>query len=80
MVDFYSKIPAVLDINKLQDILKIGRTTAYKLAEDGKMKCFRINRVVQIPKKYFIEYIKHECYNIPVTLDKQSDMKEDESL
>lgn len=53
----------ILTVDDLCEVLRIGKNTAYKLINSGKLKCYRNNRVWKIPKVSVIEYIDFERNN-----------------
>lgn len=50
--------PDLMTVKDIQDILHIGRSTAYKLLQSGKLNSIRIGSIYRIPKAYLSEYIK----------------------
>ncbi len=50
----------ILTVENLMDYLNIGRTTAYKLVQSGKIKTLRIGKVYRISKKSIDEYVRKE--------------------
>lgn len=50
----------ILTVENLMDYLNIGRTTAYKLVQSGKIKTVRIGRIYRISKKSVEEYVRKE--------------------
>ncbi len=53
----FSNYPDVVSIEQLQEMLDVGRNTAYRLINEKKIKSINIGRVHKIPKVYIIEYI-----------------------
>lgn len=49
-------------MEELCDYLLIGRNTAYKLLNTGKLRAFRIGRTWKIPRENIQEYLKTECF------------------
>ncbi len=49
--------PDVLLTEDLMDILKIGRSTVYKILKDGTIKSIKVSRNYKIPKLFIIEYL-----------------------
>lgn len=47
----------LITIEEFQEILQIGRTTAYKLLNSGEIKAFRIGRFWKIPRAAVTEYV-----------------------
>ena len=49
--------PDVITIDDLQDMLHIGRNTAYKMLQDDMIKTFRIGKKYIIPKVSVINFV-----------------------
>ena len=47
-----------MSLPELQKVLRIGRSTAYRLIKTSELRCIRIGRSIRIPKKYVLEFIK----------------------
>jgi excisionase family DNA binding protein len=65
-VDLYKmfeRFPDVLTIEKLQEALSIGRTTAYRLISSGAIRHWKIGKVIKVPKPFLLDYIAGSCYN-----------------
>lgn len=58
-----NNIPDVLTINDLQDVLKIGRSTAYTIVKSGELKTIRIGRLIRIRREDLIDYLSGKCDN-----------------
>ena len=43
---------------ELSEILAIGKNTAYRLLNEGKISAFRIGRIWKIPRKAVWDYIR----------------------
>ena len=56
----YDDIPLIMTVEDLMPILLIGRSTAYKLVRNGKLKTFRVEKQIRISRDALIEYIKQE--------------------
>ena len=52
-----SEYPDVLTVKQLTEALQVGRNTAYKLLDEGKIKSIKIGRTFKIPKIYVISYL-----------------------
>ncbi len=50
----------IMTVENLMDYMNIGRTTAYKLVQSGKIKTIRIGRIYRISKKSIDEYVRKE--------------------
>ena len=62
--EMFANYPDVLNIEQLQDALSIGRNTAYQLIKTEQIKSIRIGKSIRIPKKYLMDFVMPECYNI----------------
>ena len=62
-VNNFDSILDVLTIPELQKVLRIGRSTAYRLIQTSELRCIRIGRSIRIPKEYVVEFI--ETQHIP---------------
>ena len=49
----------ILTINDICEVLRIGRNSAYKLVNDGKIASIKIGKIHRIPKVYLINYIEN---------------------
>ena len=52
-----SDYPDVLLPEDLMTILKIGRSTVYKILKDETIKSIKVGRNYKIPKPFMIEYL-----------------------
>lgn len=48
----------ILTVDELCEVLRIGKNSAYRLINSGRIKCYRINRVWTIPKVSVDEYLE----------------------
>ena len=55
--DIFKDYPDVVTIKDLQNMLHIGRNTAYGILQDGAMKTVKIGKRYIIPKKSVIEFL-----------------------
>ena len=53
----FTEYPDIVTVEQLQQMLKTGRNTAYKLLKDNKIKSIRIGKIHKIPKHNVIEYL-----------------------
>lgn len=60
MLENYSDVLVIEDIMK---ILKIGRNSAYKLVNSGKIKSLKVGRNIRIPKGFLLDYLYNVYYN-----------------
>lgn len=65
----FEHIPDVLTIPELQKVLRIGRSTAYRLIKTSELRCIRIGRSIRIPREYVLEFIEtqHSPNNVEST-------------
>ena len=49
--------PDLLTVKDIQDVLQIGRSTAYKLLQSGELRALRIGSIYRIPKTYLNDFI-----------------------
>lgn len=63
MIDLDS-VPDVLTLSDLQNVLQIGRSTAYRLVKSKKIRSIRIGKSIRIPRKYVQEFV--ESQNSPI--------------
>ena len=54
MLDEYE---AVLTISEIQEILNIGRNSAYELLRDGRIAAFRVGKKWRIPKQSVLDFL-----------------------
>lgn len=50
----------LVTIDEMQEMLKVGRTTAYQLLNCGEIKAFRIGRYWKIPRAAITEYVSRK--------------------
>ncbi len=63
MIDFNS-VPDVLTLSDLQNVLQIGRSTAYRLIRTKEIQSIRIGRCIRIPKQFLSEYVQARCISV----------------
>lgn len=56
--------PDILTVSDLQRLLNIGRSTAYRLIENGEIRCIRVGRTIRIPKKFVADFIENSIFTI----------------
>lgn len=56
--------PDILTVSDLQRLLNIGRSTAYRLIENGEIRCIRVGRTIRIPKKFIADFIENSIFTI----------------
>lgn len=58
--------PDVLTVQEAGEVLRVGRTTMYRLVQNGQVQCVKIGRKVLIPRIFlqnFLETNAQKCYN-----------------
>ncbi len=53
----FTEYPDVVSIDELQEMLKIGRNSAYSMLNDGSIKAGRVGKRFIIPKMSVINYL-----------------------
>jgi excisionase family DNA binding protein len=51
------------EVSDLQEMLNIGRNSAYNLIRENKIKHFKVGKSIKIPKIYIIEFMQSICAN-----------------
>ena len=54
----FKQYPDVVSVSQLQEMLSIGRNSAYKLIKTGEIQSIRIGRTHRIPKSNIARYMK----------------------
>ena len=54
---FLEKLPLVLRVEDLSELLSVGRNTAYELVRSGQIRSIRIGRCYRIPRDAVAEYL-----------------------
>ena len=60
----FENIPDVLTVSELQQVLRIGRSTAYRLIKANEIQSLRIGRSIRVPKSSVIDYVKTTCLSL----------------
>ena len=55
--DILTGYPDILTVKDVQDILRLGRNSVYKLLENGEIKTIRAGKKYIIPKIYLVQFI-----------------------
>lgn len=55
--NIFNEYPNIVTVAQLQDMLNIGRNTAYNLLHSGEIKSIRIGKIHKIPKLNVINYL-----------------------
>ncbi|MCL1846147.1 MAG: helix-turn-helix domain-containing protein [Defluviitaleaceae bacterium] len=63
----FADFPDVLTIADMKNALGVSNKMAYVLINSGKVKHFRMGKLIKIPKQFLIDYINEECYNVTAT-------------
>jgi len=61
----FNDLPAVLTVEELQAILRIGRRQAYELCKRPDFPAVRVGRSIRIPKKALQEWMQSEADGAP---------------
>lgn len=61
MLNEYSDLLSVKDV---QNILSIGRTTAYKLIRDGELPYITVRRQIRVYKKTLLDFLVARSYTV----------------
>ena len=59
--------PDILSVFDASKVLKLGRTTLYRLINSGEIRCVKVGRKIIIPRIYLQEFLENKtkkCYNI----------------
>ena len=51
------ELPLALTIEQLAQVLRIGRGSAYRLAQTGELRTIKIGRQIRIPKAELLRYL-----------------------
>jgi excisionase family DNA binding protein len=65
----FNEFPDVLTINDMKKALGVSNKMAYSLISSGKIKYFRLGKLIKIPKRFLVDYIESECYTILATVE-----------
>lgn len=60
-IDIFKDYPDVVTIDDLQNMLHIGRNTAYSMLRDGAIKTVKIGKRYIIPKQSVIAFLESAC-------------------
>jgi len=52
----------VVTVEELAKMLRIGRSSAYRLIKDGKIMHLRIGKAIKVPKRYLVDFLENTCY------------------
>lgn len=63
MTDFES-VPDVLTVTDLQKVLRIGRSTAYRMIKTNEIRSIRVGRSIRIPKSFVADYVQTMCVSV----------------
>lgn len=59
----FRRYPDLMTVEELQEALGIGRTMAYRLVNNGKIRCLRLGKTIKVPKQYLVDFVVKSCYN-----------------
>ena len=74
----FSSLPDILTVKDLQMALRIGKSTAYKLIQDGEIQHFCIGKSIRIYKQSVVAYLNRALYNNDVS--KSSVQKKEDTV
>ena len=57
IITSFEKLPLVLHVKDLANVLSISQNTAYTLVRSGQIRSIRTGRTYRIPKDAVIEYL-----------------------
>ena len=55
--DILKDYPDILTAEDLMEILKVSKTTLYRILDRGEIKSLKVGREHRIPKLYLIQYL-----------------------
>lgn len=50
----------LITVKEMQEMLGVGKNTAYELVRQNKIECFRIGKLWKIPKEAVEKYIREQ--------------------
>lgn len=53
----YEELPLFLTIRELQNVLGIGRNTAYNMVRSGQIRSVRFGNQIRVPKEALLKFI-----------------------
>ena len=56
-IEMFAKYPDIVSVDDLMKMLRIGRSAAYCLVQNGTISNFKIGKIYKIPKASVIDYI-----------------------
>ena len=56
----FASMPMLIEVQDLADTLRIGRSKAYKMVQDGTIRALKLGKHYRIPRDAFIRYIAGE--------------------
>ena len=65
----FEHYPDVLTVAELQKALGIGRSMAYRLIREDRIRHLKIGGRIRIPRVSLVEYVKASCYNDSTVTD-----------
>ena len=60
-IKLFKNYPDVVSVTQLQEMLCIGKNTAYTLLKNNVIQSVRIGRIHKIPKKNIIKYLQEKA-------------------
>jgi excisionase family DNA binding protein len=59
----FEKYPDIVTIQNLMEMLHIGKSSAYSLLQQNKIKHVRVGKKYVIPKQSVVGFVNDFCYN-----------------
>lgn len=53
----FRELPMTLTVEEVSKLLRVGRNTAYRLIQEGNIRCIRCGRKIIIPKDALEEFL-----------------------
>lgn len=53
----FRELPMTLTVEEVSKLLRVGRNTAYRLIQEGSIRCIRCGRKIIIPKDALEEFL-----------------------
>lgn len=53
----FQELPMTLTVEEVSKLLRVGRNTAYRLIQEGNIRCIRCGRKIIIPKDALEEFL-----------------------
>lgn len=70
----FEKYEDIVSVEDLVSMLQIGKSTAYKLLQDGTIPSLRIGKVYKVPKRAVEQYVLQNTFPILISPSKLSNI------